>query len=203
MREMCPAAFCSPSLGRRYRHVGLGMETFSIPPSLSQLSIKIKNIIDVCGFSWSIHLKNITQLLQTWFQVHLCFKYIYQKTSKGITLLNSGRRLSLFGVVVLPCTSVAEILTQISTKADTNLCRCRHKSLQILTQISTDSDTNHTSSFSAVSQYSKTCLHVPSPMIMTTFVNHQKSHQGAILKSMIMQRPRRAGWRFLESTRRR
>ena len=40
MREMCPAAFCSPSLGRRYRHVGLGMETFSIPPSLSQLSIK-------------------------------------------------------------------------------------------------------------------------------------------------------------------
>ena len=40
MREMCPAAFCSPSLGQRYRHVGLGMETFSIPPSLSQLSIK-------------------------------------------------------------------------------------------------------------------------------------------------------------------
>ena len=29
IREMCPAAFCSPSLGRRYRHVGLGMETFS------------------------------------------------------------------------------------------------------------------------------------------------------------------------------
>ena len=53
-------------------------------------------------------------------------------------------------------------LTQIFADADTNLCRCRHKSQQMQTQISTDSDTNHTSSFSAVSQYSKTCLYVPS-----------------------------------------
>ena len=53
-------------------------------------------------------------------------------------------------------------LTQISTDSDTNLYRFWHKSLQMQTQISTDADTNHTSSFSAVSQYSKTCLYVPS-----------------------------------------
>ena len=45
------------------------------------------------------------------------------------------------------------------SQADTNLYRFWHKSLQMQTQISTDSDT---SSFSAVSQYSKTCLYAPS-----------------------------------------